>query len=81
MALWIILGVTTVACFFIGFYFNFKVKELEYKKAEGEYTQRTLKDRSQLEVEQEKTKQEQERTKQLEIKTQYHEKYGQHLYL
>lgn len=88
----VVIGIA--ACVFLSAYFSYKVKELDYKKIESEYAERTIKERTALEKEQERTKQhllekekEQERTKreaeitkQLEIKASYKEKTGSSLY-
>ena len=53
----IILALALVICCFITSYFKFKTQELDYKKLDSEYAQKTIKDRTALEVEQERTKQ------------------------
>lgn len=65
----------------------YKDKELEYKKSESEYARDALQIRTQVEVEQERTKQrlldkekEEERTKQLELKANYQKETGNSLW-
>lgn len=57
MAIGVITSVTVIVCCFLISFFRFKTKELDYKKLDSEYTQKTLKERTALEIEQEKTKQ------------------------
>ena len=88
----IVIGV--VACVYSKAFFEYKTKELDYKKIESEYAERTIGKRTDLEKEQERTKQyllekekEQEKTKreaeitkQLEIKASYKKGTGSSLY-
>lgn len=76
-----------IACVAIICYTIYKDDELDYKKHESEYARDTLKERTELEVEQERTKQrlldkekETERTKQLELKANYQKETGHTLY-
>ncbi|MBQ8167184.1 MAG: hypothetical protein IJZ96_09135 [Lachnospiraceae bacterium] len=93
MAIGIIAAITVVSCCFLITFFRFKTKELDYKKSDSEYAQKTLKERTALELEQEttkqrmlerekeaeKTKQKQEETKQMELKVVYRRENGKDL--
>lgn len=74
----IVIGV--VACVYSKAFFEYKTKELDYKKLESEYAEKTIGKRTELEKEQERTKQEQERTKQLEIKASHEKETGSRIY-
>lgn len=83
----LIVSVCIVSCVSVKHFFEFKIKELDYKKIEDEYAQKTIKERTQYDIEQERTKQriaekekEAETTKQLEIKANYEKETGNKLY-
>lgn len=87
-------SMTIITCCFLVSFFRFKTKELDYKKLDSEYAQKTLKERTALEIEQERTKQRMlerekeaeitkqriEDTKQLDIKANYKKETGKELY-
>lgn len=83
----IISALALVICCFITSYFKFKTQELEYKKIDSQYTEKTIRERTELEIEQERTKQrlldkekEAEKTKQLEIRSNHQKETGKELY-
>lgn len=76
-----------VMCVAIVCYTIYKQKELIFRQYDSEYARDSLKDRTALDIEQEKTKQhlldrdrEAERTKQLEIKANFKKEHNEDLY-
>lgn len=85
ITLFIVTGI--VMCVFCHCFFRYKSEKLEYKKVENEYAEKTIKERTQLDIEKERTEQrrleyqkEAENTKQLEIKSSYKKETGANLY-
>lgn len=87
MIITLLIVVGIVMCVFWHCFFKYKSDELEYKKFESEYAEKTIKERTALDIEKERTEQrrldyqkEAENTKQLEIKASYKKETGQSLY-
>lgn len=89
MGIWIVVMLGLVSSVGLICYFEFKKKELDYKKANDEQTKEISVKALKLEIEKEHTKQMQldsdafktkENTKQYEIKAEYKEKYGSTLF-
>ena len=81
----IVIGI--VICVFSFCFFDYKQSELEYKKHESEYAEKTINERMKLDIEKERTEQyrldrgkEEERTKQLQIKSDYRKNNDSCLY-